>query len=338
VSRGALRPVTRLLSRLRRTIGLRWGSGRLRRSGGSLDRAAGDGLESRVADPSGASLDSLFSATRSVRVVRGGIDAGVPIGDEVLFETDDRGALASLRAALRIVDGPAGQCACRGDPTLELLDVDGARLAAIGVHHGLGIRWQRWSEDAELADGVRLLEWLAFQGIGYPLDDYRQSERDAESWGRALTRWREVMPACLRPFSDHISREMSTTGWVADISTLQQAIERAHPDPAERALVLFDWFGHGLGPWSEFPAYESVAEGLLMHIPIADILQALDSQDLSETKLEGAARFLAGWEFRSQRRSELAQLPDAIRRRLLAHIQQSSSRDKLERARAAFDP
>jgi hypothetical protein len=74
-----------------------------------------------------------------------------------------------------------------------------------------------------------------------------------------------------------------------------------------------------------------------MRIPIADVLHALASPDLSDTKLEGAARFLAGWEFRSNRRSELAQLPDAARRRLLEHIQQSPNRDKLERARAAFE-
>lgn len=101
--------------------------------------------------------------------------------------------------------------------------------------------------------------------------------------------------------------------------------------------MLFDWFGHGLGRWSGFPAYESVAESLLMRVPIADIRHALDSPDLSETKLEGAARFLAGWEFRTRRRSELVQLPDATKRRLLAHIQQSANQDKLERARAAFE-
>ena len=130
---------------------------------------------------------------------------------------------------------------------------------------------------------------------------------------------------------------MDEFGRVSDVSPLQQAICQAHPDAAQRALVLFDWFGHGLGPWSGFPAYESVAESLLMRIPITDILHSLDSPDLSETKLEGAARFLAGWEFRSRRRPELAQLPDETKRRLLAHIQQSASQDKLARARAAFE-
>ena len=78
-----------------------------------------------------------------------------------------------------------------------------------------------------------------------------------------------------------------------------------HPDAGDRAIVLFDWVGHGLARWSCYPAYVSVAESLLMRVPIADIRHALDSPDLSETKLEGAARFLAGWEFRSRRRSEL---------------------------------
>ena len=132
-----------------------------------------DSLESGAPDPSSESLDAVLAATRSVRVLRDGTDAGVPIGDEALFETEDRGALASLRDALQIVDGPAGLCMCYGDPTIELFDGDGDRMAVIGLHHGRSIRWDGWREDAALSDGVRLLEWLAFQGISYPLDEYR---------------------------------------------------------------------------------------------------------------------------------------------------------------------
>jgi hypothetical protein len=237
---------------------------------------------------------------------------------------------------------------CHGDPTIEFLARGGERLAVIAVHHGESIRWDGWKDDAELENGERLLAWLAFHGVAYPLEEYRQSRSSAEAQGAALTRWQEVMPFCLRPFSSHIAQEMSELGRVTDIAPLQRAIESAHPDAGERALVLFDWFGRGLGPWSGFPAYESLAESLLMRIPISDIRRALDSPNLSEAKLEGAARFLAGWEFRSQRRSELAQLPETTKHRLLHHIQESthtppshaksSSEDKLARARAAFQP
>ncbi len=334
--KGPFRSIGRVLSRLRRKPDL---ISIIRPDGTTalVDRATLDYLESGAPDPSSESLDAVLAATRSVRILRNGTDAGVPIGDEVLFETEDRGALASLRDALRIVDAPAGLCMCYGDPTLELFDGDGERMAVIGHHHGRSIRWDSWREDAALIAGVRLLEWLAFQGISYPLDEYRQGQRDAESQRVALARWREVLPDCLKPFSEDIMRQVDEFGRLPDVSPLQQAIERAHPHAGERALVLFDWFGHGLGPWSGFPSYESVAESLLMRIPIADVLHALASPDLSDTKLEGAARFLAGWEFRSNRRSELAQLPDAARRRLLEHIRQSPNRDKLERARTAFE-
>ncbi len=341
VSKGLSRLIDRVFSRLRRKNRPRDGLIRITRPDGStdlVDHASFDYLDSSAPDPSGESLNAALSATRRVRILRDGTDAGVPIGDKVLFETADNGALISLRDALRIVDGPASHCICDGDPTIELLGEDGERLAVIGVHHGKSIRWDAWRDDAELTEGVLILEWLAFQGISYPLDEYREHRRDAESQANATTRWREVMPACLRPFSESILQQVDEFGRLSDISPLQQAVEQAHPDPSDRALVLFDWFGHGLGPWSGFPSYESVAESLLMRIPIADVLHALDSPGLSDTKLEGAARFLAGWEFRSNRRSELAQLPDAARRRLLEHIQQSPSRDKLERVRAAFDP
>ena len=223
VIRGPIRLLGRVSSWFRRKTRPADGFTRVERPDGStalLDPATRDYFESSAPDPSRESLDRVLSAARRVRILRGGMDAGVPVGNDVLFETDDPSALASLRKALQIVDEPAGHCMCPGDPTLELLGTDLERLAVIGHHHGESIRWDGWRDDAELVDGRRLLEWLAFQGISYPLDEYRHAERDAESRDAALARWREVMPSCLRPFAEHIAQQMDELGTLSDVSPL----------------------------------------------------------------------------------------------------------------------
>jgi hypothetical protein len=113
-------------------------------------------------------------------------------------------------------------------------------------------------------------------------------------------------------------------------------LESAYPDSVARALVLFAWFGSGKGPWNGHPAYESVAEDLLMALPLADLLRALESPGFSDQQLEVAARFFAGWDRSRKRRWDLARLPESIRRRLLEHSMQSTDSDRRSRAKAAF--
>jgi len=135
-------------------------------------------LQSTAPAPSQASLDALLGRAHRVRVIAGGCARGKPIGHEVLLETADPEALSGLRAALRIVEAApdnVSHCMCFGDPTIELLDSEGARLAAISSHHGEAIRWDDWTGDGELVDGLALLRWFANHGVTYPMEDYSEA-------------------------------------------------------------------------------------------------------------------------------------------------------------------
>jgi hypothetical protein len=74
-----------------------------------------------------------------------------------------------------------------------------------------------------------------------------------------------------------------------------------------------------------------------MQFPLHDLLRALESPGLTEAHLEGAARLFAGWEFRTKRAKEAADLPESVKRRLLEHSMKSTDADKRSSALVAFE-
>lgn len=323
-----------------------------------VDQEMSEYLNSTAPDPKQQVLDAVLGETHGIRVFRGGSVSGQPLEKDILFEGHDRTAITTLGQALRIVDGPGGHCMCHGDPTIELLDASDRRLAVVSVHHGRGIRWDTWRDDAELVAGRSLLEWLADRGVRYPLDEYRDGIQREEAAEERWNQWVATMPACLERYQgsmrdmfglvisvpgppsgdpdDPVDAGSSVDSLLGDSAALLDALEEAYPVGSERALVLFAWLGSGTGPWTGYPAYERVPEGLLATLPISDLLRALDSPNVTTAHLEGAARLFAGWAFGTKRTEDLSNLPGSLRRRLLEHSMESRDPDKRSRALAVF--
>jgi hypothetical protein len=318
-------------------------------------------IQSPKPQPSQGSLDKMLKSAHAFRVIEGGVSHDYPLGNKILYETSDEKVLADLRHFLRIVDGPAGHCMCHGDTAVELLDGSSNRLATIGVHHGMSIRWNEWKDDAALVDGYSLLRFLAVVGVQYPLQIYLGSQNQRAAENANWKRWLAAMPLCLQPLlvdqgdlfagyvayqpspgsprPKHSPQDMTTPAhgltrerWIQ----VRQALQDAYPDSMQRSQVLFQWFGQGGGLWSGFAVYEQVPEMLLMDMPIEDLLRALRLPSLPHPLLEGAARFLAGWTFATRRGAELDLLSADLRQQLLKHSLQTEDPDKRARARAAF--
>lgn len=161
------------------------------------------------------------------------------------------------------------------------------------------------------------------------------------------------MPECLRPFWDEMMSGLfgATTirAWpsvppagdelfavLEHVRPILDALEGAFPDPQERVLVVLEWYGQGAGTWSSFPAYESYAENLLLAHSTEVIVAVLEERLLTPAQLEGAARYLAGWQFYHHRPDDRTKVPKTVRTRLLKHVLPSGDADKIERAEAAF--
>jgi hypothetical protein len=114
--------------------------------------------------------------------------------------------------------------------------------------------------------------------------------------------------------------------------------EAAYPDRNTRIRVLLAWFGSGAGPWNGYPAYESITEDLLMTFASDELARALEFPGLTDAQLEGTARLLAGWAFRTKRKRVLSLLPEAVKQSLPRHSMASPDEDRRSRAREAFDP
>jgi hypothetical protein len=325
----------------------------------TLDRETVEYIQSEAPQPNQRSLDTMLELAKTVRVIEGGASAGRPLGKKILLEIGDASTLDDLRQLLRIIDRPAGHCMCHGNPAIEFLDKSGTRLAVIGLHHGNSIRWNAWKDDAELVDGFRLLEWLAAHGVQYPLQEHQASNQTRAIAEAAWERWFAAMPPCLRPL---LADQREFIGMVIAVPSppatpaatkieefaqpvtvdaerlvrVKHALEEEYPDNAQRAQVLFRWYGQGGGAWSSFAAYEEVPEYLLMDVAFDDVVLALQGPSLPQPLLEGAARFLAGWNVATRRSGELECLPAELRRRLLEHSLDTEDADRRARAEFAF--
>ena len=121
-----------------------------------------------------------------------------------------------------------------------------------------------------------------------------------------------------------------------EVTQLLHVLEAEHPEPESRIMALLKWYGSGMGPWSGFPSYEIVAERLLLEFPTEQLVIALTRHPLTPAHLEGAARYLCGYQFNMYRPGEAQQIPQELKERLLTHSLTSTDEDRIRRAEAAL--
>lgn len=286
-------------------------------------------LHSTSPNPSQASLDELLAHVDRVRVTDGGMSDDKPLG-EVLLDVSGAEHVRALVDALRIVEDPKtfGHCMCLGDGALELF-AGSHRLATLGLHHGIAIRWGAWKHDAKLREVDPLLEWFTARGVHGPRERFDAAREAARQRQRAAELWFEAMPRSLRPFWP----ERHDYGTKAD-PELAAALAEEFPDLILRAAVLFEWFGCGSGPWTGYPSYESTPELLLLELPLESLVEA--ASEANDKALEGAARLFAGHSINRRHPGASAALPEPLRRVMLERVLASGHEDNRSRAQKAF--
>lgn len=300
---------------------------------GMMDRATADYLASKVPDPTQESIDTLLRRITRVRVVPVTNYRKGETEQRTLLDTSDPASLASFRNCFAIVEDPNtfGHCMCLGDPHIELY-VGDQLAATFGCHHGFAIRWNAWKHDAYLMEPDRLLDWMSAHGVDGPRREVEEMKRRGEEYRRHADHWREVTPDCFRPHWE----QMGNSHDPQLHRLLLGALCDAFPGAQEQVLTLFGWFGSGSGPWSGYPAYESVPEQLLLYFPTQFLVDALTGSTPSETQWLGAARYFAGWDFRRNKNKDGKRLSSELKRQLLAAAKTTGIRDNIERAQRAF--
>ncbi|HEX6902498.1 MAG TPA: hypothetical protein VF789_22450 [Thermoanaerobaculia bacterium] len=255
-------------------------------------------------------------------------------GAEVLFSSTDPRDIREFRDSLALAAPPEGfHCMCIGEPAVRLYR-EGKELALVTNHHGNSVRSSLWTSDAIVKDPEKWLAWFDARKIPGPRREFEGMMADEKNYKKAYERWLAAMPKSVEPLWDEVMEDEFSP----DLEPARKALAKEFPDVQPRILALFAWYGSGDGPWSGFPSYESVAEELLLDFPTPDLIAAAQSENLSESQIEGAARLFGGWEFSQRRPDDRKNLPAPLKARLLEHSLKSTDADKLGRARSAFAP
>ncbi|HTQ59075.1 MAG TPA: hypothetical protein VMI32_02560 [Candidatus Solibacter sp.] len=220
---------------------------------------------------------------------------------------------------------------CDGTPAIYVYE-RGCELIELTNHHGLSIRCSLWDSDVPITDVEKWLSWFDERQISGPRQEVEAMRAQQAENEKDWEKWIAAMPEGLRAVWSNALGEFGRV----NLGPLRSQLERSIPDRGERILALLEWFGSGAGPWSGFPSYETAAENLLLDFSTAQIIAAIQSKGLSLAQTEGAARLFAGWSFGKQRPEELKHLPNALRKDLWLHTQNTEDKDKHGRARRAF--
>ncbi|MEO8393409.1 MAG: hypothetical protein ABI700_10500, partial [Chloroflexota bacterium] len=270
-------------------------------------------------------VDQLFNELTLVRMVHNVVGEDRRFHPETILNVTDPEALSSLRQALRLIeDETPFHVWSVGDYRLEFYQAE-KLFSSIEILSANSVRLDLLHGDAHLRDGLLLFNWLSDRGVKEPLTRYYDDKKQEEKSRHAEDRWKQATPACLLPFWKGMTEEF------LEAAILQTTLEAAYPNPEHRALELFRWFGSGEGHWSGYPVYESYPEQLLLNFPTDQLVTILMAATLTESQLEGASRYFAGWRFYKKRGAELALIPWVLKQQFLKHSLTSPDEDKRNR-------
>ncbi len=257
------------------------------------------------------------------------------LGHTTLDRTQATTAIGEFQSAVAGWDGSIAMCF---DPRQALRVTAGDRtydlLLCYSCHQLYVYQGNKLVVSLGAAGSAKVLNGL-LNASKIPVSKTDSEEDRAARQKRAeasQARWLDAMPKSLRPlWNSALRNELSP-----DLKPLRAALAEEFPDPRQRILALFSWYGSGDGPWSGFPAYESAAEELLLDLPTLDLIAAAQTDNLTESQLEGAARLFGGWSFSKRRPDDRRTLPASLKKKLLVHSIKSTDEDKLGRAKNAF--
>lgn len=178
--------------------------------------------------------------------------------------------------------------------------------------------------------------------LSHSLEDMEASKQEEQKKSdEGMKRWLPVMPASIRRVWDVDQQfRMGICPSRKPLGDLKEALQAEIPDRDARIRRLLVLYGSGTGPWSGFPEYECISEVLLQDYPTEHIVAVAQAPDASDAMLEGAARYLGGWDLAHRHPQDLRLIPAQLKKRLLEHTLRTGDpedADRRERAMHAFN-
>ncbi|MBM4152611.1 MAG: hypothetical protein FJ220_03700 [Kiritimatiellaceae bacterium] len=246
----------------------------------------------------------------------------------ILFTSQNPEDLKSFRTSL-VFDKPVPWTCFKSAADTDITFYNGMRKTiTLSIISFYGIRCSLWRDDFKIASTEQWIAWFKHRGISFINNEYALESAQSLIQENGWNRWVAAMPPCLKPiWEDSINHYGMIDG-----KSLSPILKQTIPEDTERILILLEWYGSGSRRWIYYPAYEAIAETLLLELETKKIVEAIQSTRLSEAQLEGSARFFSGETFSQLRPHDLNDVPNELKQILLNYVKSTDDPYKLERA------
>jgi hypothetical protein len=143
-------------------------------------------------------------------------------------------------------------------------------------------------------------------------------------------RWIQAMPTPLKPYWQQMR------GFLQDGSFFVNALKNNGYTLEELSVELFYWYGSGYGPWSGYPMYERVAGFLLSETPTHHLIRVISSTPLTDTHMEGIARYFSNRTFWDNHKDEAKSLSKQLLQDIFNYLVRIDDEQKLEQFKFFF--
>ncbi len=301
----------------------------------TIDRVSSQ--KAKEVDPTKKDLVRILYRVNHILVLDSGLISGqiIPLSSDslnevtVLADIKDEEQIIKLRSIMGIIDDPETlfHCMCVGSPTFILYHNEEI-LARISLHHGRSIRCDRWTCDAILENDVSVLDWLAENDVKAPKEKYENDLRYRKEERLKEEAWLNAAPECVRPIIESVNWSMASQFPPEKIVKAWREMCSTYPDVRQRALVLFEWYGLGLGPWNSFSVQEGMPNELLLHISTEELIKYVDDS-LTEIQMEGASRYFSSGNFNEKKYKDRKLLSEDLKKRIYDHVKKQNDEYKV---------
>ena len=252
--------------------------------------------KNRKIKATGKSLNHLFADIDIIQIKNDGVHEDKALSNDIVLKIDEPSKIQELKKLMAINEPDEDfHCMCLGDYAIELLK--GSELkSTIGFHHGVSIRFNQWTGDADLKYPNELLELLSDLGLKAPLEQKKLDNEQAKKNLEESKNWLENSPRTFQKYFE----EMRNTGAI-NTDKMRPGLNTEFPNKKDLILALLRSYGTTENLWTAYASYQSVPQELLDNFSTLKIIEAYRNSAKSFKHTIGLGRYLFTPGYKSQK-------------------------------------
>ena len=241
------------------------------------------------------SLNELFRNIKLIQIKSDGVNEDTALSDYILLKITKPLEIQEFQKLIAIEEPQEDfHCMCLGDYAIELIS-DNKLKSTIGFHHGVSIRYNKWTGDAELKYSDKLLEFLSDLGLKKPLEQKQLDYQRAKESKEESNNWLKNSPFIFSKYWNEINDFDDSY-----LPRLLADLKKEYPTEESLIIALLKSFGTSENLWSGYPIYESISQKILDDYEFQNIINAYTKVNKEKLIDIGLGRYLFSWDFRKR--------------------------------------